>query len=148
MARRARGRRSCRRSCFGLGSFLDWSFACQPLLAVVLILGLLIAFGALILRLQDMLFGEPNGPRGTAKASYVPLFLHLAIVLAAGHASRGVRAVRMARSFFGPQCGCARRSASTASRISAAIARPCACGARERSANPCAGSASYRFTHL
>ncbi len=60
------------------------SFARQPLLAVVLVFGLLIAFGALILRLQDVLFGEPSGPVGRPKASYVPLFVHLAIVLAAG----------------------------------------------------------------
>jgi len=60
------------------------SFARQPLLAVVLVFGLLVAFGALILRLQQVLFGEPSGPTGKAKASYVPLFVHLAIVLAAG----------------------------------------------------------------
>jgi hydrogenase-4 component F len=60
------------------------SFARQPLLAVVLVFGLLVAFGALILRLQQVLFGEPSGPTGKVKASYVPLFVHLAIVLAAG----------------------------------------------------------------
>jgi hydrogenase-4 component F len=60
------------------------SFVRQPLLAVVLVFGLLIAFGALVLRLQDVLFGEPNGPAGKVKASYIPLFLHLAVVLVAG----------------------------------------------------------------
>jgi hydrogenase-4 component F len=60
------------------------SFARQPLLAVVLVFGLLIAFGALILRMQDVIFGEANGPVGRVKASYVPLFLHLACVLVAG----------------------------------------------------------------
>jgi hydrogenase-4 component F len=60
------------------------SFARQPLLAVVLVFGLLVAFGALILRLQDVLFGEPSGPTGHVKASYIPLFVHLAIVLIAG----------------------------------------------------------------
>ena len=40
------------------------TFARQPLLAIVLVFGLLIAFGALILRLQDVLFGEPSGPSG------------------------------------------------------------------------------------
>jgi hydrogenase-4 component F len=60
------------------------SFARQPLLAVVLVFGLLVAFGALILRLQDVLFGEPNGPTGHIKASYIPMFVHLAIVLIAG----------------------------------------------------------------
>jgi hydrogenase-4 component F len=60
------------------------SFARQPWLAVVLVFGLLVAFGALILRLQDMLFGEPSGPAGETNATYVPLFLHLALVLMAG----------------------------------------------------------------
>jgi hydrogenase-4 component F len=60
------------------------SFARQPWLAVVLVFGLLVAFGALILRLQDMLFGEPSGPAAETNASYVPLFLHLALVLMAG----------------------------------------------------------------
>jgi hydrogenase-4 component F len=60
------------------------SFARQPWLAVILVLGLLIAFGALVWRLQDVLFGEPSGPAGRVKASYIPLFVHLAIVLVAG----------------------------------------------------------------
>jgi hydrogenase-4 component F len=60
------------------------TFARQPLLAVLLVFGLIVAFGALILRLQDVLFGEPSGPAGGVKASYLPLFLHLALVLAAG----------------------------------------------------------------
>jgi hydrogenase-4 component F len=60
------------------------TFVRQPALAIVLVLGLLIAFGALILRLQDVLFGEPNGPVGKVKASYVPLFVHLLLVLIAG----------------------------------------------------------------
>jgi hydrogenase-4 component F len=60
------------------------SFSRQPLLAVVLVLGLLVAFGALILRLQQVLFGEGSGPPAEVKATYVPLFLHVAIVLMAG----------------------------------------------------------------
>jgi len=60
------------------------SIARAPLFAVALVCGLLIAFGALILRMQDVLFDEPNGPPGRVKASYVPLFVHLACVLAAG----------------------------------------------------------------
>jgi hydrogenase-4 component F len=60
------------------------SFARQPLLAVVLVFGLIVAFGALILRLQDVLFGEPSGPAGRVKATYLPLFVHLALVLVAG----------------------------------------------------------------
>jgi hydrogenase-4 component F len=60
------------------------TFARQPLLAVALVFGLIVAFGALILRLQDVLFGEASGPVGKVKATYAPLFLHLALVLAAG----------------------------------------------------------------
>jgi len=37
-----------------------------------------------VLRLQDVVFGEPTGPAGPVKASYVPLFVHLAFVLIAG----------------------------------------------------------------
>jgi hydrogenase-4 component F len=36
------------------------------------------------LRMQDVLFGEPSGPTGGVKASYLPLFIHLALVLVAG----------------------------------------------------------------
>jgi hydrogenase-4 component F len=60
------------------------SFARQPLLAVVLVFGLIVAFGALVLRLQDVLFGEASGPKGGVKATYAPLFLHLVLVLVAG----------------------------------------------------------------
>ena len=60
------------------------TFARQPLLAVALVLGLLVAFGALLLRLQGFAFGEPTGSRAPVRASYVPIVAHLALVLAAG----------------------------------------------------------------
>jgi hydrogenase-4 component F len=60
------------------------SFSRAPFLGIVLVFGILVAFGALVLRLQNVLFGEPSGPVGKVKASYVPLFIHLAVVLAAG----------------------------------------------------------------
>jgi hydrogenase-4 component F len=60
------------------------TFARQPVLAVLLVVGLLVAFGALILRLQDIVFGEPKGPMDAVEASYVPLFVHLALVVTAG----------------------------------------------------------------
>jgi hydrogenase-4 component F len=60
------------------------TFARQPLLAVPLVLGLMTAFGALILRLQGVVFGEPTGSTARVEASYVPMFAHLAIVLVAG----------------------------------------------------------------
>jgi len=60
------------------------SFARQPWLAVILVFGLLLAFGALIIHLQRVLFGDPSPSVARSKASYIPLFVHLAIVLAAG----------------------------------------------------------------
>jgi hydrogenase-4 component F len=60
------------------------TFARQPLLAVVLVFGLIVAFGALMLRLQQVLFGEAGEHAGEVKATYVPLFLHIGLVLVAG----------------------------------------------------------------
>ena len=60
------------------------TFATKPLLAIPLVFGLLIAFGALLLRLTDLAFGEPTGSTAAVEASYVPLFSHLSLVLAAG----------------------------------------------------------------
>jgi hydrogenase-4 component F len=60
------------------------TFAREPLLAVVLVFGILIAFGALMLRLGGLAFGEPTGSRAPVEASYVPMFAHLALVFTAG----------------------------------------------------------------
>jgi hydrogenase-4 component F len=60
------------------------TFAREPLLAIPLVLGLLIAFGALLLRLLGMAFGEPTGRADKIEASVVPLFAHLSLVLLAG----------------------------------------------------------------
>jgi hydrogenase-4 component F len=60
------------------------TFARAPLLAIVLVAGLLTAFGALFLRLNDLAFGEPRGGIAPVKASYAPLLAHLALVLVAG----------------------------------------------------------------
>ena len=60
------------------------TFARQPLLAILVVLGLLIAFGALLLRLSEAAFGPATGDTSAVKASYVPLFAHLALVFVAG----------------------------------------------------------------
>jgi hydrogenase-4 component F len=60
------------------------TFARQPLLAVLVVFGLLVAFGALLLRLSEVAFGEPTGDMGKVKASYLPLYAHLLLVLGAG----------------------------------------------------------------
>jgi hydrogenase-4 component F len=60
------------------------TFAREPLLALLLVFGLLVAFGALFLRLNGLVFGDPLGRTAPVQASYVPLFAHLALVLVAG----------------------------------------------------------------
>ncbi|MBY0429730.1 MAG: hydrogenase 4 subunit F, partial [Rhodospirillales bacterium] len=67
------------------------TFAREPLLAIPLMLGLLLTFGALIIRLQGMAFGEPGRHAGLPANSrilevvaLIPLYLHLVLVLVAG----------------------------------------------------------------
>ena len=60
------------------------TFARAPLLASILVLGLLLALGALMLRLNEVAFGAPTGKTAPVQASYVPLYTHLALVLSAG----------------------------------------------------------------
>jgi hydrogenase-4 component F len=65
------------------------TFAREPLLALPLVLGLLTAFGALMMRATGIAFGEPAAGSATQPASlpaisYVPIYVHLALVLAAG----------------------------------------------------------------
>ena len=68
------------------------TFARQPLLALPLALGLLLAFGALVSRLQMMAFGPPPVVRhshGNASTisnilALTPLWLHMVLVLVAG----------------------------------------------------------------
>jgi hydrogenase-4 component F len=60
------------------------TFAREPWLAVLLVFGILIAFGALLLRLQGIIFGEPSGSTAPVEASYLPMFGHLTLVFVAG----------------------------------------------------------------
>jgi len=60
------------------------TFAREPALAVILGLSLLVALGALLLRLNGLAFGDPDGRRDPARASFLPVALHLILVLAAG----------------------------------------------------------------
>ncbi len=60
------------------------TFARQPVLAVVLALGLLVALGALLWRLNGLAFGEAYGKDAPSQASFVPMFAHLALVTVAG----------------------------------------------------------------
>ena len=63
---------------------LTSAFARAPLLAALVVFGLLTAFGALLWRLGGLAFGEPQGPTTPVTASYLPIFAHLALVFVAG----------------------------------------------------------------
>ena len=60
------------------------TFARQPLLALLLVLGLLLAFGTLLWRLHGMAFGESHGASTQVHASLLPMLTHLGLVLMAG----------------------------------------------------------------
>jgi len=60
------------------------TFAREPLLALPLVLGVLVAFGALVLRVQQLCFGEADGEATPIHGSLVPLYAHLGLVLVAG----------------------------------------------------------------
>jgi hydrogenase-4 component F len=60
------------------------TFSREPLLAILLVFGLLVAFGAMLLRLNGLAFGEPSAGTAPVQASYLPMFAHLALVLVAG----------------------------------------------------------------
>ena len=59
-------------------------FARAPMLAALLVIGLIVALGALLLRLQGFLFGEPNGDSAPVRIAWLPIFSHLGLVLVAG----------------------------------------------------------------
>jgi hydrogenase-4 component F len=60
------------------------TFARHPALAIPLVFGILVAFGALLVRLGGLAFGKPTGSTAPVEASYVPMFAHLALVFVAG----------------------------------------------------------------
>jgi len=60
------------------------AFASEPVLAILLVLGVILALGALLGKLSAMAFGEPSDGLEPVRASYVPVILHLALVLMAG----------------------------------------------------------------
>jgi hydrogenase-4 component F len=64
---------------------LTSTFARAPLLAILAAIGLLLALGALLRSLGSQAFGEPTGSTATpVRATFVPIFTHLALVLVAG----------------------------------------------------------------
>jgi len=60
------------------------TFAYSPLLAITLVSGLLLAFGALLLRLTSVAFGAPSGSLAADNGTYFPIYSHLALVVAGG----------------------------------------------------------------
>jgi hydrogenase-4 component F len=60
------------------------TFARLPLLTVPLALGLLVAFGALLLRLQGMAFGDTEHRHRLPAWRLLPMLVHLALVAVAG----------------------------------------------------------------
>jgi hydrogenase-4 component F len=60
------------------------TFVREPILALLLVFGLLVAFGALLLRVTGVAFGPVIGPVGRVHASYIPMFAHFGLVLMAG----------------------------------------------------------------
>jgi hydrogenase-4 component F len=63
---------------------LTSAFARAPALAALAAFGLLVAFGALLLRVGSLAFGEPIGSAAPVRASYLPIFAHLSLVLVGG----------------------------------------------------------------
>jgi hydrogenase-4 component F len=60
------------------------TFAREPMLALFLVIGIILALGALLQKLNQLAFGAPVGSRAPVEASYVPMFAHFSLVLAAG----------------------------------------------------------------
>jgi hydrogenase-4 component F len=60
------------------------TFARNPALAILLVIGLLVGLAAMFIRLNAIAFGEPRGASTETEASYMPMFAHLTLVFAAG----------------------------------------------------------------
>jgi len=56
----------------------------QPLLALILVAGLLVGFGGLLRQIIGICFGPPQGSAAPLRVSYIPMFAHLGLVALAG----------------------------------------------------------------
>jgi hydrogenase-4 component F len=63
---------------------LTSTFARQPALALVVLVCLLVGFGALIRHLQNVAFGPGEGGERASSVALVPLYVHFGLVLIAG----------------------------------------------------------------
>lgn len=60
------------------------TFAREPILAILLVIGIVLALGALLQKLNGLAFGPVRGSLAPVEASYVPMFAHFILILAAG----------------------------------------------------------------
>ncbi len=60
------------------------TFPRAPWVTIALVIGILVALGALLKHLQSVAFGAPSPGTAKARASMFPIWAHLALVLAAG----------------------------------------------------------------
>lgn len=60
------------------------TFAREPVLAILLVIGIVLALGALLQKLNGLAFGPPIGSLAPVEASYVPMVAHFVLVLVAG----------------------------------------------------------------
>ena len=60
------------------------TFERVPWVAVTVAIGMLVALGALLKHLQAVVFGDPTPSVGQVRASMLPIWIHLALVLCAG----------------------------------------------------------------
>jgi hydrogenase-4 component F len=63
---------------------LTSTFGRQPVLALLVLFGLLVGFGALIWHLQHLAFGPGEGGEKASSLALLPLFVHFSLVLTAG----------------------------------------------------------------
>jgi hydrogenase-4 component F len=63
---------------------LTSTFARQPALALLVLVCLLVGFGALIRHLQNVAFGPGEGGERASPVALVPLYVHFGLVLIAG----------------------------------------------------------------
>jgi hydrogenase-4 component F len=63
---------------------LTSTFGRQPVLALLVLSGLLVGFGALIWHLQHLAFGPGEGGEKASSLALLPLFVHFSLVLTAG----------------------------------------------------------------
>ena len=55
------------------------TFAREPMLAILLVIGIILALGALLQKLNGLAFGAPRGSLAPVEASYVPMFAHFSL---------------------------------------------------------------------